>query len=655
MKSATKKIIIILCFALCLYLFPLGVFSQKGGGRVTASASGDIIKIHSFHADMTVQTDRKVVVTENITVEFLASGLTMFYRSLPTDGAMYSDISAKCAGNNNFTWHVADNPDISGFIDINCVGNANRGKTWTYEIKYTMLGTVNSGDAMIIDIVPFGFTVPLNDVKVDVHFPTTLEGYTTYVGFGSEEKNPQSLTRTLSEDKKTLTINTERLNLSYVDEYEERVADGITLHFLLPKGVLKSYAQTHIATRNTAWLIITGAVFVGVAVLALVFFRKKRDIITVVNFEAPDRMDPLAMGKALDGTVDSEDITSMLYYFAHKGYLSIDFSDEENPVLTTHCKALPNTESAHARTLFKGLFKNADERIQEGATPFDEDVYTATTSVSALTGKFYESVEKAKIQLPKKRMYEKKSIFGFLCGAILGIVYALFASAVASVSSIGGGYVSVVGVVACISTPVVCLLGYVRENYRYKWKKNKQTLVLIAQIAVSAIISLIFCVFFAKHFLSVFERVFLCTVVNACNYITLGALSRDEKYCQTLGQILGFKDFIVYTEEDKIKFMLEENPELYYKVLPYAQVLGVTDEWEGKFKDITLQPPSWCMGTELTYFDYYIINRCMTRSMLIAIAPPKSEGGSTIGRSGGGGGFGGFGGGGFGGGGGGAR
>ena len=103
------------------------------------------------------------------------------------------------------------------------------------------------------------------------------------------------------------------------------------------------------------------------------------------------------------------------------------------------------------------------------------------------------------------------------------------------------------------------------------------------------------------------------------------------------------------------KKMLEENPELYYKVLPYAQVLGVTDEWENKFVGILLKPPYWYVGPRMTAFDYVIINRSMRRSFATAMMRPQPKGGSTVGRSGGGGSFGGFGGGGFGGGGFGAR
>ena len=84
-------------------------------------------------------------------------------------------------------------------------------------------------------------------------------------------------------------------------------------------------------------------------------------------------------------------------------------------------------------------------------------------------------------------------------------------------------------------------------------------------------------------------------------------------------------------------------------------MLGVTDEWEDKFKNITLEEPTWCAYSYDTYFDYLILRSCMRRAMITAMMPPQSKGGTHIGRGGGGGSFGGFGGGGFGGGGFGAR
>ena len=119
---------------------------------VIASASGDLIEIERYDVKMKVFEDRQIAVTENITVEFLGYGLTMFYRSLPTDGARYKDITASCEGNDGFSYYVASNPDVDGYIDINCVGNADRGNKWTYTLTYIMeQGADTKENGMILD------------------------------------------------------------------------------------------------------------------------------------------------------------------------------------------------------------------------------------------------------------------------------------------------------------------------------------------------------------------------------------------------------------------------------------------------------------------------------------------------------------------------
>ena len=116
-----------------------------------------------------------------------------------------------------------------------------------------------------------------------------------------------------------------------------------------------------------------------------------------------------------------------------------------------------------------------------------------------------------------------------------------------------------------------------------------------------------------------------------------------------------FDILLVMLREDKIAVMLEENPQLYYKVLPYAQVLGVSDEWIHKFDRLVIPPPTWCSSPTMSVFDYWLLNRCMRSAFVMAMARPPQNNGGFVGKSGGGGRFGGFGGGGFGGGGGGAR
>ena len=347
------KVAVALLCAFVLYLLPC--FSQN-----TVSASTrDVISIDRYETDIQVRTDRKVEVKEKITVTFLQSGLSMFYRSLPMEGAKYEDISASCVGNDEFSYHVATNPDVDGFLDINCEGNADKGKTWTYDISFIMhpsKSAAHTKDGMHIDVIPFGFTVPLHNVTARMHFPSKLQDDAKiYVGYGAGENT--AIAREYKENAdgtSTLTINTDVLEIDYNEAYSEYVADGISVAFTLPENTLDDYANTRL-TGAFWWLLIGAVITVGISVLLLFATRKNREITPIVNLKAPDAMDPMKMGKLLDGTADTEDVTSMIYYFAHKGYLEIDFSDEDDPLLIRKTERLPGSAPVHQKTLFKGM------------------------------------------------------------------------------------------------------------------------------------------------------------------------------------------------------------------------------------------------------------------------------------------------------------
>ena len=644
MKRKTKKRFIACICTLVILLVSL--FLPLKQSTLTASAQvryNDYIHIQKYDVDMTINEDRTVQVKERINVEFLKKGLTTFYRSLPKESARYYDIFAACNDGKEFSYTVENNPDNGAFIDINCIGAAEKGNIRTYDIAFTMqngLGAGTKRNGMIIDVIPFGFTVDLHEVSATVRFPfpVTEESCLLYSGYGSETEDT-TLNKSISPDGKTLTFSADVLPLAYSERFDEHVAKGVTVDFTFIDGKFQSYTAVRLFTDGTWKILLIGGVCIALAVLALIFTRQKRDIVTTVNLTAPDKMDPMKMGKLLDGTVDNEDVTSMIYYFAHQGYLTIDLQDQNNPELTKRVEELPSTAAPHERTLFNGLFKEGD-----------------SVRVTDLQYKFFESVDKAKTQLPSKQMYEKRSVLGFVLGGVIGVLYALGIMQIVATSRLGAHYRYLWGVAFALPVAAILFIGYLQENYRYKWKKRTQACCTIAKIVVAVVFTFICTFLLARHILTEYEKLCICLCAFACAFITNGALSRTEKYLKTLGEILGFKDFIVYTEEDKIQYMLEENPELYYKILPYAQVLGVTDEWEKKFANILIEPPTWCTGTDMDLFDVWLLNRCMRSAFVVAMARSQSKGGGGfIGGSGGGGSFGGFGGGGFGGGGGGAR
>jgi len=638
----SKKTFWLVC-ALLLFLFGGWSFraqapflSASASSASSLSSAGYRVDSYRVHAE--VQKDRTVAFKEYIEITVLKNGFSTFYRSLPLEGDGYTDFYAKCEGNEDFSFSIADNPDVSGFLDINCKGGTYAGAHWVYELGYTLeVAGDDIENGMILDVIGFGWYVPLNDVSVSVRFPAPLKTHTIYSGGYGANGNDAEVRESYDEKTNTLHLTAERLDLAYNGRYEERMAEGITLEFSLGEGVLAPYLATRLFTARLAVILPLCALVAVGGWLCLRVFRKKRELIVSVNIKPPEGLDPLQTGKLLDGVADGEDITSMIYYFADQGYLSIDLSDEDDPVLIKR-KELPSTAPSHQKTLFKGLFSAGDR-----------------TNVSDLKYKFYRFADSAKSQVGARVIprYEKRSLVGTAVGLLLGVLFAFFCPLVAGLIKIGHGYFYWKGIFIAIPALAVFFLELWRKSYRYKWKKGKTRAVLILEIVIVAIAVLILANFVAEHIFTGLETALVCLTACLCAWLAPTALSWTETYCNRLGQILGFKDFIVYTEEDKIKFMLEENPELYYHILPYAQVLGVSDEWEKKFAKLLMQPPTWCVSTRMTVFDYMILNRCMRRATLSMLMRPQKK--PTVGRSGGGGSFGGFGGGGRGGGGGGMR
>ena len=634
-------------FLLALFfLFFTTLITSFGGGVSVAKAdsySGSTrgnygsqpCTVHSYVVNATVNEDRTIDFDE--TIEFtLHKSYNVFYRSLPIEGDRYLNVQAEGIGNPSFSYSIADNPEVDGFIDINCSGGLVAGSTLKYRFRYTMeVRSCNTDDGMIIDFVGAGWPIALNNVQVNITFPGEIKSYDIHSGsFGTSGNRYVEVN---SSTPTGLCLTAESLPLTTsAYEYGEYAAP-ITVDFSLSAGAFTAPSASN-SESPTLWIpIVLGLLFVGVVVGLYLLSMNRPIISTVVGFEAPNGMDPMELGYRLDGNVDTEDVTSMIYYFASKGYLNISMEGKSLRLLR-NVDQLPESETAHAKALFEGLF--AGKKVE--------------TTVEDLKNKFFTHADKAKVLVSAKKhpMYTSKSVWMYLLAFGLAIGLFNFVPMIAGIKYVGGGYVSSVGLAMLVPCILSELFYWLRENYRYKWS-NKKRILFSLLIPLSLLIGAAIYLNTYTHVLTTLERV-LTLVFGYVGIVLAGRLLvRREEYAELLGGILGFKEFILVTKKDRLEAMLEEQPELFYDVLPYAQVMGVSDIWEGKFKSIRLDPPRWYSG-EPTLFDFWILNSSM-RSMRLAMLARPNEKGSTVGRIGGGGFSGGFSGGGGGGGGGGFR
>ena len=117
---------------------------------------------------------------------------------------------------------------------------------------------------------------------------------------------------------------------------------------------------------------------------------------------------------------------------------------------------------------------------------------------------------------------------------------------------------------------------------------------------------------------------------------------------EQLEAILGFKQFLKTANVDRIRHTAGDNPDYYYSLLPYAQVLGISRRFMHSFDTLHSQPPEWITLEDDVCWNHNFY-MCMNTSFTSMTVNPSTtsnsssdyssyDSGSSGGGSGGGGG-----------------
>lgn len=376
-------------------------------------------------------------------------------------------------------------------------------------------------------------------------------------------------------------------------------------------------------------------------------YGKEYPVVETVSFKGPEGFSSGEVGYVYRGHSISEDIVSLIVYWASHGYLTLKELDESGSNIEISKVKDLESENEVERSIFKELFLKGD-----------------VTTTKALTNQFGQTVQYGITHLADRfrrssdlKMFDATSsaikwlmfvvIIGLvgLYGAMVG--YKIFP--VTSSLMLGGG----IGLAVAIFTTIVGMLAFSRDGINVRKQgfvsASLYTLVYTAiagfvylMIAISRINTISYLV------VAISLLVGMYPLANMSRRTMIGS----QKY----GEILGLERFIRTAEVERLKMFAEETPTLFYDLLPYAYALKITDVWMHKFKTIAIQQPDWYQthNPGSLYTDFYImnaLNNTMSSVNSAMTAIPSGKAGSGGGNFGGGsfGGGGGFGGGGFGG------
>ncbi|NBK21477.1 MAG: DUF2207 domain-containing protein [Spirochaetia bacterium] len=538
----------------------------------------------SYHLDVDVSASNVYAIKENIVANFSTPRHGIF-REIPV---RFGKTRVKLENLSSSDPIIEDSVSKDyitfrlGSADSTVIGRKPYTLSYTYDIGED---GYSDYDELYFNLVGPGWQSTIEEFTFAINFPKPIDESMIWLTGGTYGSTDQRGTFKLSADKRTLKGKAENL----------APGEALTLRVQMEQG----YFTGMTVHRDYTVVASILAVLLGIAasIFATMLFRRygrEELFVPVVRFDPPEGFSPLEVGFIADGRVDNKDLTSLIFYWADQGCLSIE--EESKKKITFTRIQDPTTDKKHERNLFNAFFTAGD-----GITVTLKDLEKQ---------KFGQAMEKAKAQTleyfkGERRlsdpMAEKKRVIIFLMAAAVVVANAL----AASISYLAGGTVALL-VVGLFSTVMSGIIAYrLTSNWEMRGKFSKfikmGAFVLVSLFAYVAAVIILYGVLDNGGAFSMLMAIAVVFFPAYLAFLGVVTAKRSSYAHKMLEQTIGYRDFISKVEVDKLKMMIDDDPELFYHVLGYATVLGLEDKWAKKFATIALNPPTWYYGQNLAF------------------------------------------------------
>lgn len=536
-------------------------------------------RFEQYHFDMQVALDNSYAVTEDITANF-SSPRHGIYREIPIQ---FGPVRVKLK---NLTSNEPIKQDSvsSDYITFR-LGSADRtviGKQ-QYLISYSyVIGDDRNAeyDELYYNLVGPGWQAPIDEFSFTISFPSKIDPSMVWMTGGYYGSTDQRGSFKVSSDGKTVTGIATGL----------QPGEALTLRVQLPQGyfsAVKPFVDYTIPA--SVFAVVVGLLAIAYS-LSLFFKYGREDLfVPVVRFESPEELSPLEVGYLADGVVDNKDLTSLIFYWADQGALTIEELSKKDFKFTKLRD--PVTIKRHELDLFNALFNCGDGN--------------EVTLKDLEKGKFGLAMQKAKASVQsyfkgnrklKESTAERKRVAIFLLAAVVvvfnGVASTINYLAEATVVFFG------VGLVSTIMGSIIAA----RLTATWEMKGTFTKIIKIAALILFCIFALGFALLFEYAVVgngpaySLIMSFFMVVTPTILGFLGVVASKRSPYAQKMLEQIVGYREFISKVEMDKLKLLIDSDPQIFYHVLGYAIVLGLEDTWAKKFQSLSFEQPSWYYG-----------------------------------------------------------
>jgi len=616
-------------------LVVLAVFS------LSSWAFGASSEVAAIHLAIDIAEDNSYRIEESLQVRFFESDLHGIIRRIPRRTYYGKPVDIR-------DLEVIGAPydtSISGdFLEVK-IGDPDvfAQETENYTIRYLYeIGEDGNEtmDEVYFNLIGPDWTMPLKDISFDILLPEDFDSRDITFTHGR--------VGSVDGDRVLYTVEGRRIR----GELTGSLAPGeaLTLSLPLEEGYFEPRREV-----DVYGFLRKGYPFLMAGLLLLGVFLKGRfrnhQLFPTVEFYPPGELTPAELGYIYDHQVNPYDLTAMLVYWAHRGHLKIIereetagviFKRDKRKILFEKLEDLPEGAPAFEKAYFNDLFDRYGSDGLVDSESLENTFYQTVAVVSDLL--------KDSFRTPRRRLYSKQGYLLLFIIGLLGVAefFMVFSGTLSVVNPYAPGLVTLFSLLLAVAFAGLVAVS-ARQFSLIKTRLPRQRILTGLLSGVLLLVAVVLLLGYSR--VVTVPGIYLLAVVSAfiLLFMTPYTKLRTAFGEDILGKILGFRNFIENAEKDRIDALVAEDPAYFYRVLPYAMVLGVTDTWARRFESMVTESPAWYENTSggrfsAIYFTRHLnrttsnISRAMTSTPRQSSSGGSSGGGFSGGGSGGGGG-----------------
>jgi Beta-propeller domains of methanol dehydrogenase type len=594
--------------------------------------------ITNYEVNIIVQEDGVYVIEEKISVFFTIPSRGI-YRIIPTsydmiwtvDGEQYYRgytfpiTNIKVIGH-EYETETRDYDKMIRIGDPSVWLTGEQHYTIQYQMHTKELDVPGMGDLFYLNIIGNKWGTKVEHLSFTITFlkQVDFDNWSLTSGYQGNDTNDHMSCQVIKEGY-TMKCN----SFQALDAYQsvtvtQRLGEN---YFQFP-----DYTMAYIAS------LAGSAGLLGLVAFLFLRYGKDEKIVQTVEFTAPQGLNSASVGYIIDDKVETRDVVSLILEWAKERYINI-VEEEKSELILIKLKEI--TESSGSRNrdkptyevrMFNALFGGKDE-----------------VKISSLKYKFASEIAHAQSGVKHdfvkgdRRIYTAKSIglknlVILLAPIPLALTYAVVSHSqhYTSEATIGG---FIIAYVIGIFVSLVLVYGL---NSMGSGKTKLLNYLVFGSITAVAILGMLLLLsdgFEGDRFIYLGASVLMTLGISF-----LGAFmdKRTAFGARVYGQVLGLRNFIVTAEKERLKLLVEDNPMIFYDILPYAYAFDLTKIWAKHFKNLEIPEPEYYTSVSGRTFSPNLFTSSMNKSMgtitrnLTSVPPSTSSSGGGSFSSGGG-------------------